>query len=116
MSYYFLASPYHSADKVAMEKRYLQTKDALAALLQQGRTVFSPIVMCHPVAVEYNLGLAASDWEEFDYNFLSTSMGVLVLMLPGWEDSIGVQGEIATARSLSLPVEYVEPVSLGILA
>jgi hypothetical protein len=37
---------------------------------------------------------------------------LIVLMLDGWEQSRGVNAEIALARELGLPVEYVNPAEL----
>jgi hypothetical protein len=50
---------------------------------------------------------------EFLFRFSRERLGrcdeVVVLMLDGWEESIGVQAEIRIARELGKPVRYLAP-------
>jgi len=115
MSFKFLAAPYHNEDIAIMQERFEKTEAVLAHFLQDGQAVFSPIVMCHDLALDYGLGLQAKDWVEINDAFLERANELIVLMLPGWEDSVGVQGEIAYSHTLGIPILYYDPVSLGIM-
>jgi len=43
-----------------------------------------------------------------DLRYLSHCDGLLVYKMPGWEDSVGVQQEIAFAKDKGMPVVYFE--------
>jgi hypothetical protein len=77
-----------------------------AMLLGAGHVVFSPIVHSHPL-VEHGLSAGWKFWERFDHQHLERCDEVVVLLLDGWRESIGVQAEIRLARELSKPVRYV---------
>lgn len=113
-SFEFLASPYYSPQQAVRERRYGNTKAAMAALISQGRRVFSPIVMCHPLACEYDMGLRAVDWAIFNRPFIKQAENIIVLRLAGWKQSNGVAAEIELARKFKKSIEYVDPETLGI--
>jgi hypothetical protein len=50
-----------------------------------------------------------SFWEQYDRKFLERCDEVVVLMLDGWEESVGVQAEIRIAGELGKPVRYLAP-------
>jgi hypothetical protein len=47
---------------------------------------------------------------------LSNPPFAIVLTLPGWRESVGVQAEIAIARELGKPVTFLQPVAAASLA
>jgi len=49
-------------------------------------------------------------WQRHDLAFLAFCDEMVVLKLPGWEESIGVRAEIAAARTLGKPVTFLEPI------
>lgn len=81
-----------------------------AQLLEKGFIVFSPISHCHHLAMEYNLPTDAKHWEEFNKRFLMVSQALLIITIPGWKESIGVQNEIEMAKSIFL----IDPGTLAI--
>lgn len=48
-------------------------------------------------------------WRRVDTEYLRVSRKLVVLMLPGWEVSVGVQAEIKLAKSMDLPIVYLDP-------
>lgn len=110
----FLASPYYDPNPVVRETNYQKAMDALAALMAQGRQVFSPIVMCHNLALQYDMGMEARDWWNFNYPFIARAANMIVLQLPGWEESKGVGAEIQLARKVKKSIEYIDPDQLTI--
>jgi hypothetical protein len=75
--------------------------------MQTGHAVFSPIAHSHPL-VEHGLPTDWSFWERHDREHLARCDEVVVLMLDGWQESIGVREEIRIARELGKPVRYVD--------
>jgi hypothetical protein len=104
----YLASPYSHPDPAVRQARYRAVCRAAAALLAAGQPVFSPIAHSHPL-VEYGLPANWSFWQRYDQELLARCDELVVLMLPGWCESVGVQAEIQIARELGKPVRYLAP-------
>jgi nucleoside 2-deoxyribosyltransferase len=104
----YLASPYSHPDPAVREERYRAACQAAAALLLAGQPVCSPIVHSHPL-VAYGVPTGWVFWSRFDRALLARCDEVLVLMLDGWQESVGVQAEIRIARALGKPVRYLAP-------
>jgi hypothetical protein len=102
----YLASPYSHRHAMVREHRYHDACVALANLLRDGHSAFSPIVHGHPLAM---LGLPTdwSYWEAFDRDHISRCDQLAVLTIDGWESSVGVRAEIAIAEELGKPVWYL---------
>lgn len=70
---------------------------ATKMLRDLGHTVFSPAEHAAEMGLDVNGGLAA------DITWICLEADVIVL-LPGWQMSLGVQAEFAVARAVSVPV------------
>ena len=103
-----MASPYSHPDPAVREQRFRAACQAAVALLHAGRVVFSPIAHSHPLA-QHGLPGNWQFWERYDRAFLERCDEVVVLMLDGWQESVGVQAEIRIARELGKPVRYLAP-------
>ena len=108
MSYVYLASPYSHPDPFLRELRYLRTMSELSEHLLAGVAVYSPIVHCHELAKIADLPKDAKFWEHYNFVMLAAAQAVWVLMLPGWEESKGIAGEVAEALRLQKPIMYIE--------
>ena len=104
----YLASPYSHNDPAIREQRFRAACQAAAAMLRDGQVVFSPIVHSHPL-VAFGLPTAWSSWERIDRAYLERCDEIVVLMLDGWEASVGVGAEIGIARTLGKPVRFLAP-------
>ncbi len=103
----YLASPYSHPDPAVRELRFREACRAAAALLRAGHAVFSPIAYSHPL-VAHGLPTDWSFWERHDREHLGRCDEVLVLMLDGWEESVGVREEIRIAREMGKPVRFLD--------
>jgi len=103
----YLASPYTHIQPEVMEARYQAALEKTAQLTRQGAAVFSPIVHSHPMGLAFNLPQDWSFWERVDRAFIAQCSELLVLCLPGWEQSTGVRAEIAIAHQLGIPVRML---------
>ena len=93
----YLASPYSDPDQSVMVRRFEDACEAVAHLTNSGKTVYSPIVHFHPVAIRHQLPRDFAFWREVNFNMLDRASKLYVLMLDGWRDSVGVQAEIDRA-------------------
>jgi hypothetical protein len=104
----YLASPYSHPNAAVRAHRFREVCRAAAMLLSAGHAIFSPIAHSHPL-VEHGLPTDWFFWQRWGQNMLTRCDEVVVLQLDGWIDSVGVQAEIALARSLGKPLQFVEP-------
>lgn len=104
----YLACPYSHPDPAVRHRRYDAVTRMTRLLLQEGRFAYSPLT--HNVPLD-SLG-PRGDWEtwkSFDHLMLERCDQLLVLQLPGWEESEGVKAELAYAQELGKPVEMLQP-------
>jgi hypothetical protein len=102
----YLASPYsHPAPRVR-DRRFLLTCQALASALHAGYLVFSPVVHGNPL-LGFGLPREEGFWTELHRLYLEHCKEFWLLLLDGWEECVGVQGDLALARQLELPIRFV---------
>ena len=104
----YLATPYSDPDPAVMESRFDTACRVAGALMAKGHLVFSPIAHTHPIAVRCELRREWEFWQRYDYAMLMAADRLLVVKMPGWEQSKGVTAEIRIAREMAIPVEYLE--------
>jgi len=102
--YFYLGQPYSHSDFSVMEERFRRGEVRTALLLKEGYHVYAPIVHCHELAKRHALPTDAKFWREYNRVMLRTSIGLIVLPIPGWQESVGLTGEILMAREMGLPV------------
>jgi hypothetical protein len=102
----YLASPYSHPDTDVRQQRFEAACRAAAELIRHGKTVFSPIAHSHAIC-RYGLPLDWRFWQRHDRRYLEVCDEVVVLLLDGWQESVGVKAEIAIARELGKPVSFI---------
>ncbi len=102
----YLASPYSHPDESMRVERFENACSAAAALMTKGQNVYSPIAHTHPIACYGELPKGWDFWEQYDRWFIERCDSVLVLQLPGWSDSRGVNAEIKMAAELGKDVRF----------
>jgi hypothetical protein len=100
----YLACPHHHPDSKVMEYRQMKATQIAAALIREGVVIFSPLSHCQNML---NLPWSWEFWEHQDRPFVEMSERLLVLCLPGWKQSKGVQKEIELAKMMSIPIMYL---------
>ena len=96
----YLACPYSHPDRVVRLARVWRANAEAANLMREGHVVMSPISHSHPIAVQCGLPLGFDFWQAQDEAFIDWCDAVYVVPADGWEESAGVQSEIALARKL----------------
>lgn len=106
----YLASPYTHDDPKVRAERWIAVCKECARLMSRGIKVFSPIAHTHPIALQ---GLRGDwdFWKSYDSQFLEWCSELWVLMLEGWEDSVGIKEEIELAKCMGKPIQYVIPMN-----
>lgn len=109
MELWYLASPY-SRYVGGTENAFREAAEATAALVRAGYKVFSPIVHSHVVAHAGRFDpLDCAMWLEQDEPFMKAAAGIVVLMLEGWQESVGVSHEIERFAQMDKPIVLMVP-------
>lgn len=81
---------------------------AAATLIKLGRHIFSPVAHSHAIATMGCLDpLDSVLWMELDLKFIRACDELLILQLPGWDDSLGIKQEIKEFKSRNKPIKYL---------
>lgn len=92
--YWYLATPY-SRWSAGTHDAWQQAAKAAGALIAVGVPVYSPIAHTHPIAMIGELDpIDHRIWLAVDAPMMAGAAGLLVLHMPGWDDSVGVRTEI----------------------
>lgn len=109
----YVASPYSgwAADGQPGLSRAAGAAAALTGeLMKGGMVAYSPIAHGHYVTLNSYLDpLDHEMWMRQCYGMMEKASGLIVLQLPGWIDSKGVQMEIDYFAKAAKPILYVEP-------
>ena len=103
--------PSSAAKRVA---RFNAVTELARQLIEEGKFVYSPLTMTHPIDIRMKHDPGSDFWVDFDETFMEHCSSMMVLMLPGWDESSGLKREIKFFESRKLPVEYLEPSEVGI--
>lgn len=105
----YLASVYSlNADSKLMDKRAKYARKRTAEFQMEEIPVYSPIAHCHEMSKENNMPRTWDFWSAIDYQFIDACQEFWVLMMPGWEDSVGITAEIKYATDTHKNVIYIK--------
>lgn len=109
MSLIYVAAPYSHPNRFVVQKRINLFARHMARLIEEGHYPVSPL-MNHLLQREtpINFPLTWEYWEGYSKELLSRCNSLEVLCLDGWGKSTGVIAEIALAKELGIPVNYVD--------
>lgn len=108
MSWY-VASPYSHPDPAMREERYRTAVTFVAWAAAERMLIYSPIVHWHVAARTRSLPTDADFWAWINQSDQEHSDGVMVLAIPGWRQSTGVQEELLFAARWSQTVRFFRP-------
>lgn len=103
--------PSSAAKRIA---RFNAVTELARQLIEQGNFVYSPLTMTHPIDVRMKHDPGSDYWVDFDEAFMQHCSSMIVLMLPGWDESSGLKREIAYFKARELPIEFIKPEDVGI--
>lgn len=102
----YICGPYSANNVIQVLNNIREGMAAGTRLFAKG---YSPFVPFHDHLFHFQPGseaLTVQDYYRYSLDWLSVSEAVLVL--PGWENSVGTKAEIAEAERLGIPVFYDE--------
>ena len=106
----YLASPYSHPNKAVEHKRYKQVTKAGAIIKRDipDVTLFLPITQSYHMVKEIpSLGGEFDKWKDDDLFMVNKSDELWVLLIDGWDKSIGVKAEIEYATKKKKKIRYI---------
>lgn len=104
--FWYVSSPY-SKYPGGHDAAFDDICDVCVRLALDGLKFFSPICHCHPIAASAGRRLNHYNWLALDAPVANAAYGLVVVMMQGWEDSEGVEAEIAWFKAAGKPIHYV---------
>lgn len=105
----YVASPYSHPDPLVMEERYQQAQQWVGENAPKfAELLYSPIVYWHPIAVLHNLPRDAFYWQQVNEDTMRAASSMILLELPDYQSSVGVNLELVLAEELGLQVKRVD--------
>lgn len=100
----YLASPYSHPRREVREQRAATAARVAASLMWRGMMVFSPVAHSHAVALAGALPAEFAFWREWCLEMLARCDEMLIIPMPGYEESAGIAAETARATELGKAV------------
>ena len=92
----YIASPYTHPDGEVVRARVRAAQAVAADMVNHGKGAFSPVLYTHTL-LEQTGAAPPGGWYETDLHFLDKAKELVILELPGWEESQGIMIEKAFA-------------------
>lgn len=112
--YVYLGSPY-SKYASGHDRAALIVSQCAAKLMNKGLVIFSPIAHGHSITICGDLPLDWDFWKRQCDPMIDGAAALVVLMMEGWWDSVGLEYEINRAIERSIPILYIEPAQLDVV-
>jgi hypothetical protein len=103
----FVSVPYSHKDKSVIEFRVKMLSLYCAKLLRNGIWNLTPVTHGTTIFKYTTLPSDFQFWKDISYQMIKVCTEVHVLMLEGWQESEGVQGEIKFAKKYNIPIIYI---------
>ena len=108
-SYWYVATPY-SRYADGLEAACAAACRVTAALIRERLPVFSPIAHSHSISLIGDLDpLSHEIWLAADAPLMAAAHGLIVVELPGWDESVGIAHEIEAFEAEGKPVVHLDP-------
>lgn len=107
----YLASPYSHTDEYIQHQRAKEISQIAGQLIGEGVHVYCPIA--ETVMIAKHGELNTTDWEFWkakDCNQLSRCDELWIAQMDGYQESIGIKGEVKYALENNIPVWFLDPV------
>lgn len=103
----YVACPYRGKTENETEQNFEIFLQVDAHLTREGYFTVSPLLK-NLVCMTGDLPQTWDYWKEYSKVLMSRCDYLIVVMLEGWSTSEGINGEIALANELSIPIHYFD--------
>jgi hypothetical protein len=106
---YYLGAPYSAPTEAEKAERLKKVTEFAARKIAEGVVVYSPLTHNGAIIATGLMPQGFQYWEALDGEMFKRCDALMVLKLPGWENSVGLKKELEWAAAQGKPVEYHEP-------
>lgn len=112
--YHYIASPYTHNDPMVRQRRFEKALDFTVWLALKYRMWgFSPIGHSHHMSsLHPELPYTFEFWDNWNRAMIRPAVSMIVLQIPGWEESKGIAAEMEYCKEIGKPV-YMSQVLWG---
>ncbi len=104
----FVAGPYNHSDDKIKEFRFNKITEYCTQLFLNGLSPISPLLIGLNMARFGNLPTDTETWKVYSETLLKGCDELHVLMLNGWDISIGIKYEIQEATLRNIPIKFIK--------
>jgi hypothetical protein len=107
----YLGTPFSHQDLRIRLQRFYDVSTIAGVMTIEGITVFSPVTHFFPQILHTGypkISLLPSFWEPINRTFLEWADLLIVYKADGWEQSVGLRYEIASAETANKPIFYLD--------
>jgi hypothetical protein len=102
----YLSIPYTGCENLS----FCVSCVVLEKLIRAGNVAISTVVCGHAMRLQGRVDKSDYGlWIGYDLKILRDCDALIVVKLDGWENSAGVKAEMDEARSLGIPIIYLDP-------
>jgi len=103
----YLAAPYSKVDDKELLMQQIMAFSGTYMLHCPGHHIVSPLFNHFSLDKVPGLGSDYAFWGAYSVNLLRRCDHLMVICLPGWQNSTGVEDEVRRATEAGIPIEYV---------
>lgn len=103
----FVSVPYSNPYREIVELRVKVLSIYCGQLMKNGVITTSPVLFGTTILNHYTLPFDFTYWQDLSYTYLEKCDEIHVLLMDGWKESSGVQGEIERAREIGIPIKFI---------
>lgn len=103
----FISLPFGHPDVCVVLSRFYQAEQHFMTLLREGVCPVSPVVTGYPLCQKYGISARFEHWDAYCKTELKSCDEVHVLMLDGWDQSVGLKMELELAKTLGIKISYI---------
>ena len=106
----YVASPYSSKDDAQRVKNFELVTQYVAFMVSEGYTAISPITYGHLLLDYQDMPGDYEFWQNFCISLLGKCDAMVIIKLPGWQESVGIKDEARYADENGIPIYHLEPI------
>jgi len=105
---HYLAGPYTSSSSTVRNMREHGLTIAAARLMDEGKTVFSPITHGHQISYHLSTPDDHQFWMRQCLPLLHAAQELVVLPTAAWRESLGLRKELAFFAEQKRPISFIQ--------
>ena len=103
----YIAAPYSDSDQTVVDNRVKRVCEYSGGLLKNGQSCVSALTVGVSILQHTNLPTDFSFCKKLSFDLIDVCDEIHVLMLDGWDNSIGVDGEVNYGIKKGIKIKHI---------